>query len=138
MNKGLLLDIDLKNLPINTNGNLYNPDLASNVRGILSEPVDMNAQVGMTGQSLGDVVGFPAIETIPEGVPADGMQMPSMQTLEGAFGDLTSTGMPMAESPQARATGYKEAVQEQVNPYMSAAASKGLLEMLQKAYSLGA
>jgi hypothetical protein len=138
--QGLLANTNFNNLPINAAGNVQAPSLASNVSAAMSEPVDLASKVGITGQSLGDVVGAPNIPSIPEGVPAPtggGMQMPSMDTLKGIF-DQGTAATPMAESPQARASGYSEAAPQQANPYASAAANQGLLQMLQKAYSLGA
>ena len=139
--QGLLANTNFNNLPINAAGNVQAPSLASNVSAAASAPVDLNSQVGMTGQTLGSAVGAPAIPSIPEGVPAPtggGMQMPSMDTLKGILDQGTASDMPMAESPAARASGYSEAAPQQAHPYASAAANQGLLQMLQKAYSLGA
>jgi hypothetical protein len=137
--QGLLANTNFNNLPINASGNVQAPSLASNVSAAASAPVDLNSQVGMTGQSLGSAVGAPNIPSIAEGVPTGGgMQMPSMDTMKGIFDQGTTGDMPMAQSPQAQASGYSEAAPEQANPYASAAANQGLLQMLQKAYSLGA
>ena len=129
-------------MPLDMNalgGNGITPSsLSSGVDAAIAEPVDFNRKLGLSGQSLGDAVG--AVDTTPmaEGVPKGGMQMPSMGQLQGIFDQGTAKDMPMVQSPQARASGYSEAAPQQINPYGSAAANQGLLEMLQKAYSLGA
>ena len=129
-------------MPLDMNalgGNGITPSsLSSSVDAAASAPIDLNSKLGLSGQSLGGAVG--AVDTAPmaEGVPKGGMQMPSMSALGDIFSQGSSQDMPMVQSPQARASGYSEAAPQQINPYGSAAANQGLLEMLQKAYSLGA
>ena len=120
-------------------GNGVTPSsLSSGVDAAVAEPVDFGREMGLSGQTLGSAVGAVDTTTMAQGSGPSGMQMPNMGQMSEIFSQGSSQDMPMVQSPQAQASGYSEAAPQQINPYGSAAANQGLLEMLQKAYSLGA
>lgn len=140
--QGILANTNFNNLPINAAGNVQAPTLASNVSAATTAPVNMNRQTNMTGQTLGGAVGAPTIPNIPTGVPAapTAPQKPAdmLGDLGAAFDSMAAKPSDFGPITAASRSGFSQEMPDmQTNPYGSAAANKGLLELLQNAYSLG-
>ena len=138
--QGILANTNFNNLPINAAGNVQAPSLASNVSAAATAPVNMNRQTNITGQTLGGAVGAPAIPNIPTGVPQAAPQKPKdvLGDLGAAFDSMAAKPTDFGPITAATRSGFSQEMPNmQTNPYGSAAANKGLLELLQGAYSLG-
>jgi len=137
--QGILANTNFNNLPINAAGNVQAPTLASNVASATTAPVNMNRQTNITGQTLGGAVGAPAIPSIPTGVPAAPQKPADMLgEIGSAFDSMAAKPSDFGPITAASRSGFSQQMPDmQTNPYGSAAANKGLLELLQGAYSLG-